>query len=307
MTRQRRYDTSFFQPLEFLESRTMLSTSPITIHPNKPQNQAQLQTRAPKILSELGANPVHQIAGQTGPETLLAAFKSDLAASKASVTIDWGDGTPTTVGTVRALNKPWHSGQVTQYGIYGSHTYQNAGDYVVTVTVTMQGALGYVTASTTGAASVSAPPAPPTVVLPVIPTIPTYPPVDFTTKTFDDGITRVTGAIRDLPSVPILNGAGVQTSGGNFISYSNPAWSFSATIDWGDGSGPVAVTAWYTGQGVQIPAGALPPGWTPALIVDGLHTYQASGKYTLTVVVTTKLSLTGIPASKSFTLDITVP
>ena len=74
----------------------------------------------------------------------------DTVASDYTATIDWGDGTATTAGTVTAASGGG-------FAVSGSHTYANGGAYTTSVTITdVQGA----TATATSTATVTAAPLP---------------------------------------------------------------------------------------------------------------------------------------------------
>ncbi len=95
----------------------------------------------------------------------------DTVASDYTATIDWGDGTSTTAGTVGASGGG--------FAVSGSHTYANGGTYTTSVTITdVQGATATAT-STANVASGFIPPAPPSPAPPTV--VATSPPTVITT------------------------------------------------------------------------------------------------------------------------------
>ncbi|MDP9303709.1 MAG: hypothetical protein M3O92_04295 [Actinomycetota bacterium] len=89
------------------------------------------------ITVEAGDQPINA-SGTTFSATEGASFSDEVAtftdpdaaatASKYSATIDWGDGSATTAGTI--------SGSAGSFSVSGAHTYAEEGPYSVTVTIT---------------------------------------------------------------------------------------------------------------------------------------------------------------------------
>jgi hypothetical protein len=153
-----------------------------------------------------------------------------------SARIDWGDGTPNTPGTVTKLG---NSGGGAVFAITGSHTYTTVGTPTISVAVTDSGG-STIGSSTSAAVSVAQAPIQLTV-SPLVATEQAATPANFMVATFID-------------------------TGGADVGY-------TGTVDFGDGSGPVAATVVPLGGdtfGVQAPS----------------HTYKAPGQYPLTVSVT---------------------
>jgi large repetitive protein len=171
-----------------------------------------------------------------------AATTADFTTPPGSITVDWGDGTTSTLTstppvTITASGSP--NGVV--FSIFGSHTYAEEGSYKVTVTATEAGG------GTTIAHSQAT----------VTDALLTAPAVQ----------TAISTTEATTFSVPVF-GAPVFTGSVGTFSDANPAGAiddFRATIDWGDGTAQSAGT-------VTQPGGA-----GTAFIVSGSHTYADSG------------------------------
>jgi hypothetical protein len=157
-------------------------------------------------------------------------------ASDFSATIDWGDATPTTSGIITKIG---NSGGGAVFAIMGSHTYTTVGTPTISVAVTDVGG-STIGSSTSAAVSVTQQPLLLTV-FPQVATAATATPTNQVVATFVD-------------------------PGGADIGY-------TATVDFGDGSGPVAATV-------------VPNGGNSFSVEAPAHTYTASGQYPLTVSVT---------------------
>ncbi len=169
-----------------------------------------------------------------------ASFSDTAAPINHTVTVDWGDGMSVTLAP-SAIAEPASSGDLGS--VAASHAYGTDGKFPVTLTVS-DGATG-------GTAS----------------------------KTFYVTVNNV---------VPIVNAGPDQTVGvGNPVSinatFSDPGFvvngvgeSYTASIDWGDGS----MTT--TGVVTTTPGG---PGIPTTGTVTGTHTYHAPGDHTVTVSV----------------------
>jgi hypothetical protein len=151
-----------------------------------------------------------------------------------TTTVNWGDGTATdTSPTVSSTATPY------QYTLNADHTYASTGVYTVTITITD--------------AARSA---------------------DTTTVTSTATISKGQLAVQ---AQPVSATAGSSFSG-EVASFTNTdqstsASSYTATINWGDGSGTSAGT---------VLAGGTPGAFT----VTGEHTYASPGSYPITVTVT---------------------
>jgi hypothetical protein len=160
-------------------------------------------------------------------------------------TINWGDGS-TSPGTIVATAVPG------TYDITGSHTYTGAGPYAVAVTLTDRGGTFNTTVGGIPVATV----------LPALPAA-TGAAVDVSpgtlTGTAGSTITAIAGTQLALVTVATF------TDGANTL----PAGSYTATIDWGDGTSPTLGT--ITGSGVYT--------------VKGSHTYGQTGAYPVQVVI----------------------
>jgi PKD repeat protein len=184
-----------------------------------------------------------------------------------SASINWGDGT-TTDGTVSAV--PWAVAS-SFYSVAGTHTYASTGQYTVTVTVTAPDGS---TASATATATVQ----------PEADNLNAFG-IDFSTMAG----TPFSGAVAAFTDNTVLPSPGGQ----------QPSPTYTATIDWGDGSSPsvgtVVAGSLFGGQGLlPLPGGggldsqpASPVGCGGDFYtVQGSHTYTTAGQYTVTVKIT---------------------
>jgi virginiamycin B lyase len=121
-----------------------------------------------------------------------------------TATIDWGDGSPLTVGTIAQPNGPG-----TAFVVSGSHTYtvDRAEPYAITVTILDRAGQGLTTGTT--AAVAEAPP--------IVGGIP---------------VGMIKGLSFTAPVAYIVEGAGLPPK---------PAGHFTATIDWGDGTSSAGI------------------------------------------------------------------
>jgi len=191
--------------------------------------------------------PVTATAGTTVASVPLATFTdgtSPLPASDYSATISWGDGTALSGGVI-ALNG-------TTFTVAGSHNFgqpsaaEPGGVDPVTVVITGDGQ--QISMSTTAT-------------------------VDGLTYQSLDSITNPLLPIEFFPPMAM---AGSPTPGLGFSGfYATPTpdpTAYSATLDWGDGTAPVATSIELAGGG--------------ALVVDTSgHTYALGGEYTIQIVV----------------------
>ena len=171
---------------------------------------------------------------------------SGSAINQYSATIDWGDGSAPSVGTL-APNPKYVGPGSPPIQVEGDHTYVLPGTY--TIHVSVAGTAGP-SASTFGSASVSAAPAYSTV-----------------------GVVQESVARRSAFAVRSL--AMVTTSEAN-----TPADDFFAMINWGDGSAPEAATI----VRLLVPATANVPAHT-VFEVQGSHAYALARSFTIQVTV----------------------
>jgi PKD repeat protein len=168
-------------------------------------------------------------------------------ASSGTATINWGDGSATSTGTIDS------SGNVT-----GSHTYTDAGSYDVSVTI------GSTSASTTGAATIA------------------DANIGFTTIERSNYNCPGTGgqSEKDNCAVPEA-GEGFPLTWDVQLNdpgpgQGEPPAEYTAVITWGDGSPAVTVTSTSASDGSTSRIEIDP---TYGLIVHGIHTFVDEGKY----------------------------
>jgi len=253
----------------------------VTIQAVGPDGSA-MSTKAVAKVSAVDPAP----ASQSPPLTLLAgkslAFQGPLAifstptphessGSDFSATIDWGDGTPATEGTVTGGSEYSYltginpggvttstftpsvpPGLVNIFEVTGGHIYSKVGSF--TVKVTLQDQFGH---STTESSPIQVVPGP-LAVVPITPANPvasSYPP-----------FSSPSGSSIDLGTLTDLRG-------------SVAGQTDSVTVDWGDGTTP--------NPGSVIPTGNLAMGSSGTTSdIQGSHTYAIPGKYTIHYTVT---------------------
>lgn len=216
-----------------------------------------------------GATPTAVVATEglrfSGQVGAFEDMSANATASDYVVTIDWGDGTPTSLGTVsatsgltlscddvspilRAASRPRIVVQeFTQWVVNGSHTYAEEGPHVVAFDVVDSGndntgntAADLATGDGTG-------------------------PGQATVADAALGGTCQTG-------LSVTAGAAFSGTVAHFtdIDPGGVKADYSGTIDWGDGSSPITATISGTG---------------PTEDVQGSHTYTAVGTYSMTIKV----------------------
>ncbi len=200
--------------------------------------------------------------GQSLSNVVVATFsESDLGnvTSDFTATINWGDGTAASIGTIQASG-------ANDYSILGSHTYGAAGTYTVTATLTDLGSSGTTTVAgttinvtSTGPVPSSPSPIASTASVGAAPLI-----AQGATVTGNEGIALNPALGGDVLVATFMDTGTVGT----------PA-AYTATIDWGDGtsSADTRITSQGTANGVVFS-------------VFGNHTYAEEGTYSTTVTIT---------------------
>jgi uncharacterized repeat protein (TIGR01451 family) len=145
--------------------------------------------------------------------------------------IDWGDGSPTDVGVISL------SGST--YTVRGTHTWTSAGTYNMTVTISKPGA-------------------PDAIVNPVA-TVTDTPPLQAVNATPVNVNAVATVPATNVPVATFTDPGGPDVVG-----------NYTATIDWGDGSGTTTGT-------ITVNAGTF--------TVTGTHTWATPGTYNMTVTI----------------------
>ncbi|HVA46199.1 MAG TPA: TIGR03118 family protein, partial [Pirellulales bacterium] len=165
--------------------------------------------------------------------------------SNYSATIDWGDGTSATEGTVTHGIVPLSSVPIDGYfSVAGSHTYAATGDYTFTVTITDS---------------------------------------DGTSATVH-GAVDIAAATLNAHALPVVSD-GLVVDNADVAAFldtggSDPLSNYSATIDWGDGS-----TSAGTIDGGITATPAIANAVGGYFSVAGSHTYTATGDYTFAVTI----------------------
>lgn len=184
------------------------------------------------------ATPVNVTATTGVPATnvLVATFKDPNGAgalANYAAVIDWGDGTPTSAGTIT------YNATTQTFSVVGTHTFAAAGTYNMIVKISRVGSLD---ATVNPVATVADP----------------------------SSITSVTGAtINGVEGTQLTN-----VTVGSFVTSNLLATttSFTAVINWGDGTATSVGTLVKTGNGM--------------FAVRGTHLYKNDGKYNIVVTVT---------------------
>jgi len=207
---------------------------------------ADVITITPKTFSGTAANPLNNVN--------VATFTSSNSAATAATytaTINWGDGTAASTGTVTQTGTG-------AFSVNGTHTYAAAGTFhpVITVKTVSSGAT---TTSGPGTANIAANP-----------------------------VTVVGKSVSGSAKVA-LNGVVIAT----FTSTGSgqTAGSFTATVNWGDGTAATTGTITQTGTG--------------AFSIKGTHTYNTTGTFHPTITV--KTNSTGSTSTATATATITSP
>ena len=216
-----------------------------------------------------GPDPITPTAGTASPGLVapagesatldLAGFRHSADVSGVSATIDWGDGSATTAGTLGPESDappipgrdPFVDGQVS-----GSHAYAKAGDYKVTVTVDATGP-GGAAMSTSKVETVAA--------------------VDPSPSPWAQQSPVPLQAARSIAFQGVVGGFATPTP------HDAAGSDFTATIDWGDGSATTAATASVNTPNENY--GNPPTGPAYLFYVSGGHTYATTGSFTIEVTL----------------------
>ncbi len=185
-------------------------------------------------------------AASFAPLATLRTAESGPQLSDYSATIDWGDGSSPSAGTLAAVSAAPGSHSPPGLVVQGSHTFEKAGSYTITITATGKDGSS---ASTTGTIAVSGEP------------------LSLTSAPISAQAT--------VASSPLLLavGTGVDPSAVGHLS---------ASIDWGDGSPATPATL----IPVFPPSrGNAPPPGSPTFNILGVHTYPKVGSYSATVTI----------------------
>jgi PKD repeat protein len=165
-----------------------------------------------------------------------------------TATINWGDNSPTTTGTVTALSTGGFS-------VAGSHTYTTSGTYAVQVTITDTASQSTATANTKAVIN-------------------------------DASITATAATITATEATAANN---VTVASFTDANPNEPVSSFSATIDWGDGS--LATAGTISGSGGNF-------------TVTGSHTYSEGGSYQVSVTIQSGMGSSAAVASTATVADL---
>lgn len=215
------------------------------------QSSANVSSGSVAPLSATGGFTVNATKGVAFSNQELATFSDPngaLATSSYSAVINWGDGTSTSSGVIAVDSQ-------SKLAVFGGHNYANAGSFTITVTISSSRAGAPAGSSVQSTASVTAP-----TVLPLS-----------STGGFTVNATKgVAFNNQELATFSDPNGA-LATS------------SYSAVINWGDGTSTSSGTIGVDGQG--------------KLAAFGGHTYASAGSFTITVTISS--SRAGAPAGTS--------
>jgi virginiamycin B lyase len=208
----------------------------------------------------------------------LADVRSSAGVKVTSATIDWGDGSTPTVGTLSpGITVPSVDSVFPDHQVSASHAYAKAGSYTVTVTINGTGPTGK--AMTTSVVETA---------------------------------TAVDPTASPQPPLVIQAGKSIAYQGPLAI-FSTPTphdasgSDFTATVDWGDGSKPTAGTV--VGGNEQPTTPETPPTFNPnptwgplgLFEVSGDHTYATTGTFQVKVTLTDKF---GHSSSESTSIQV---
>ncbi len=203
--------------------------------------------------------------GQALTNVTVATFTLDPAdlsniSTNFTASINWGDGTAATAGTITANGGG-------SFNILGTHTYATAGPFIINVTLTDQQTVGSATvAATTVTITANGP----------VNSSPD-PIVSAANSSSSAGLSAQGATVTGTEGAasldnPTANGALLAT-----FTDSTPGvpGDYTASIDWGDGSsvGTGIITSQGTGNGTVFS-------------VYGNHTYSEEGTYSVTVTIT---------------------
>ncbi len=230
-------------------------------------------TNAPDDTIEFLGMPSHLIWLGQFVDATGAVDGSD--AASLSVTIDWGDGSAPTAGSLTldtGVNLP--SGA--DYAISGTAPYTATGTYHATLTVATAGGVSYTHDFTVTVLDGSDP-----VVEPIA--VPGSP-------ILNSGAGATPPAITMVPSFPAVATAPASVPLGSFTG---PIAAYTVAINWGDGSTP--------SFGQLTPAPTLPGATSTCYEISGSHYYKLAGTYTVTIDL---LGPNGLSEFASTTADV---
>ena len=230
-----------------------LGVSRVVLNPSTPMLGPSLVIAGAPGSLGTATSPV--VAVGEAASTPMAIFANSADVTVDSATIDWGDGSKPTAGTLVSTSDPYSATSTGGGEITGSHAYAQAGSYRVTVTIQGTGpGAAAMTASTVETVSAVAP----------------TPSLQSSTSLQAGQSIPLQGSILFFTTPTTLDGA--------------PS-DFTATVDWGDGSKPTAGTV-VGGQGPASTFIPFPGTPTNVFEVSGGHTYATAGSYTIQVTLT---------------------
>jgi hypothetical protein len=229
-----------------------------SVAPESFKNVTILNSASPPTSVVSPPPTIEAVEGEALVDSIVALFDASPLGVSAQyeVSIDWGDGTPVTAGTVAhgAVND-------SPYTASGSHTYATPGTYTATVTIRDDGGTSTTYVSGVPVTTQRIPASPITATAATV--------IVAEAAILAQGAT--VGATAGQDTGPIIV-ASFQDTGG-IESLSN----YTATIDWGDGR--------PTEAGTLTTEGTSPAATT--ILVRGSHTYALPGTYPITVTITT--------------------
>ena len=203
------------------------------------------------LIAPVGQATTFQLAGDT----------SSAGVTVDSATVDWGDGSTPTAGTLTP--NPSAQGAETEFAdgtVSGSHTYAKAGSYTVTITIDGTGPTGEAMTTSVVETATAVDPTPSPSLQPPL-------------------ILQAAKSIAYQGPLAIFSTPTPHDASGS---------DFTATVDWGDGSAPTT-GAVSGGEDVNDPTPVFDSETSgPAIFfeVSGDHTYATAGTFTVKVTLT---------------------